>query len=234
MKGEKIMTDFEKREDALFEEWIKERNYSSFMKDGVIDEKTYFNEDTKILFVLKEANCPKGKDDLKPYLKNPELKGNWWRTWNNIARWTIALLENSPYPQYISREFRASVLKRVAFLNLKKVGGKAKAVPSEIEEAAQKDSGFIKKQIEMYDPDIIICCGQNGVSNAELLRENALKDNSSVKTETGNSIIYFEYKFGEKHIPVVSFCHPQMWGGHKRFEEKYNLMVGVRKELLDK
>jgi hypothetical protein len=117
------------------------------MKDGVIDEKTYFNEDTKILFVLKEANCPKGKDDLKPYLKNPELKGNWWRTWNNIARWTIALLENSPYPQYISREFRASVLKRVAFLNLKKVGGKAKAVPSEIEEAAKKDSGFIKKQI---------------------------------------------------------------------------------------
>lgn len=228
------MTDFEKREDDLFKEWIAKQNYSSFMKDGVIDENTYFNEKTKVLFVLKEANCPEGKDDLKPYLKNPELKGNWWKTWNNVARWTIALLENSPYPRSVSKEYRASILKRIAFLNIKKVGGDNQADSKELNAAAENDFEFIDRQIKMYSPDIIICCGQNGKSNAEILREQVLKTSVSDWMKLKNSIYYYNYKLNEKQIPVVSFWHPQMRGGHKRFEEKYNLMVGVRKELLNK
>jgi len=229
------MTAFEERQDKFFEDWIKEQQCTSFFKDGVIDEKTYFKEDIKILFILKEANCPEGKDDLKKYLKDPGLKGNWWRTWNNVARWTIALLEGGGYPKTFSGEYRASVLKRIAFLNLKKEGGGATAESAKIANAAKADSCYIKKQIEMCDPDIIICCGQNGESNATILRNYVLKNNVSNWEITLNYIYYYFYKNEKgRQIPIVSFVHPQMRGGHKRFEEKYNLMLTVKEEFLAK
>lgn len=227
------MTEFEKKENELFEKWIKEQQHTSFLKDGVIDGETYFKEKVKVLFILKEANCPNGRDDLKKYLRSPELKGNWWKTWNNIARWTIALLDGGCYPKTISSSYRASVLKRIAFLNLKKEGGGAQADPSKIANAAKTDNKYIKKQIEMYDPDIIICCGQNGESNATILRNYVLKDNVSEWQKLKNSVYYYHFRSKDgKQIPIVSFTHPQMRGGHKKFEEKYDLMVGVRNELL--
>ena len=228
------MTDFEKMENDFLEKWSEEYKDKSFLKDGVIDAKTYFSEDTKVLFVLKEANWINGRDDMKNYLKNPNLSRNWWKTWNNIARWTIALLDGGEYPRYISSEYRAMILRRIAFINLKKEGGGSQADSVKIADAAKKDSEHIKEQIKMYCPDIIICCGTRGESNATILKNYVLKNHTTEWQKLDNSVYYylFESENG-KHIPVVSFTHPQMRGGHKNFEKKYNLMLGIRDELIN-
>ena len=187
------------------------------------------------MFVLKEANWPNGRADMKEYLKNPDLSGNWWKTWNNIARWTIALLDGGNYQKSISREYRTSILKRVAFINIKKEGGDNQADANELIDAAKRDKENIKTQIEMYSPDIVICCGRNGKSNASILREYVLTSNVSEWKQLTNSIYYYNFKCqGKKQIPIVSFFHPQMRGGHKNFEKKYNLMLDIRNELLQK
>ena len=85
----------------------------------------------------------------------------------------------------------------------------------------------------MYFPDIIICCGQRGESNASILRDYVLLDNVSEWKKLENNVFYYNFNGAHnKQIPVVSFVHPQMWGGHKKFEEKYNLMLGIRNGLL--
>ena len=227
------MSEFKKMENDFLEDWAKNRNRSSFLKDGIIDVKTYFSENTKVLFILKEANWPNGQGDMKEYLKNPQLQGNWWKTWNNIARWTIALLDGTSYPKTITREYRATVLRRIAFINLKKEGGDNQADAVELIEAAKEDKEYINKQIEMYRPDIIICCGKSGKSNATILRDYVLQDNISEWKRLNNSVYYYLLNQNNKQIPIVSFVHPQMRGGHKNFEKKYNLMLGIRDELIN-
>ena len=38
--------------NALFDEWIIEHKFNSFMKDGIVDEEKYEN----ILFLMKDVN----------------------------------------------------------------------------------------------------------------------------------------------------------------------------------
>lgn len=229
------MTDFETMENEFLEKWSEKYKDKSFLKDGVVDPKIYFKESNKVLFILKEANWTDGRDDMKKYLKDPNLRGNWWKTWNNIARWTIALLDGGEYPKYISREQRANILSRIAFINLKKEGGGSHADSTKIADAAKRDSEYIKQQIEMYYPDIIICCGTSGESNSTILRNYVFKDCTTEWQKLNNSVYYYLYENKRgKQVPVISFTHPQMMGGHKRFEAKYNLMLGIREELLIK
>lgn len=67
------------KEQQLFNEWRCEREYSSFIADGV-------QQPLKITFVLKEANWINGNVDLREFLLS-DPKGSYWKTWNKIARW---------------------------------------------------------------------------------------------------------------------------------------------------
>lgn len=102
MKGKKTISQ---KEEELFDRWIV-RNGPAFTIDGVVDEKEYINQKTKILYVLKEGNWEECDDrwELKASLQDVETNGRHWRTWNNIVRWTKALLENGAYPCHVSNE----------------------------------------------------------------------------------------------------------------------------------
>lgn len=56
------------KEQQLFNEWRREREYSSFIADGV-------QQPLKITFVLKEANWINGNVDLREFLlSDPKRK----------------------------------------------------------------------------------------------------------------------------------------------------------------
>ncbi|MGM9641735.1 MAG: hypothetical protein ACI3XI_00865 [Eubacteriales bacterium] len=213
------------KERELFSKWKSEQQYPSFISDGVFDEECYNRQDIKILFVLKEANWENGTVDLCKYLLSEESSG-YWKTWNNIARWTKAILDGGDYPEYISCADKTFWLKKIAFLNLKKKGGTSKAKDKEIQEYATRDKKFLLQQIELYYPDIIICCGRGEGKNADILHDTVLpKENVSEWKQPCLRYNYFIYSPScNKEIPVVSFCHPQMWGGHVRFKKRYDEM----------
>lgn len=145
-------------QEVLFTEWQNDNKYLYFIRDGIFCEEEWNRQPLKILYVLKEANWT-GSVNLCEWLLSEPAK-NYWKTWNNIARWTKALIAGGEYPQKVSKADKSYWLKKIAFLNLKKVGGGSRANDGEIRNYAIRDKEFIKRQIILYNPDIIICCGR--------------------------------------------------------------------------
>lgn len=93
----------------------KEFCFDAFISDGIVDAEYY--ENPHILFVLRDMNCQSERNLCDELRKN----GSGWKTWNNIGRWSKALLDgNEEYPHDMSKERRVEQLKRIAVMNLKK------------------------------------------------------------------------------------------------------------------
>ena len=222
------------QEAALFKEWKKE--YDVFTYDGLFDEKEFLAQPIKILYILKEANWPGLEDDLHlvDWLLS-EKSSTYWKTWNNIARWTQALTIGGEYPRNVSRHDKSYWLRKVAFVDLKKVPGGSRADKEQVREHVSQDKDFIKKQISIYSPDIIICCGRGNGKNADLLYEFVFQENGNPewsKTPVGDKYNYFYVSINGKNVPVVSFVHPQMIASHAKLEQYYNDMLTIKQSLL--
>ena len=229
------MLNLEQMQADLFERWKSEKGYTLFISDGIFDTKTWQSQALKVLYVLKEANweggCP--EKGLCNYLLSEESP-TYWKTWNNIARWSKALLEGGDYPSEVTKQDKTKWMKRIAFLNLKKIGGGSVAVNQEIESFAISDKQYIKEQIELCDPDIIICCGRGNGKNADLLYYKVFEGvGCSEWKQTPNKYNYFDLKLPNsvKTIPVISFYHPQMRGGHEKFKLRYEDMLMIKEHL---
>lgn len=220
------------KERTLFEEWKIKQEHPYFISDGVLDEEEWKRQSCKVLFVLKEANWENANADLCDFLLS-ESSSSYWKTWNNVARWTKAILEGGAYPRRVSKADKTYWLRKVAAMNLKKVGGDAVAENDTIYSSAERDSAYLKRQIELYEPDIIICCGRGNGKNADILHDVIFeKDEVSEWKEPILQYNYFLATINEKkNIPVVSFYHPQMRGGHDLFEKRYEEMKILAKEL---
>lgn len=221
------------QEKRLFDRWKSSRKYQYFIADGVFDETEWLRQERKILFVLKEANWKNESVDMCEWVMS-EKSPTYWKSWNNIARWTKALLEGGEYPRRVSRADKTFWLKKTAFLNLKKPGGSARSSDKEIRDYARKDAGFIREQIGLYTPDIIICCGRGEGKNADILYEYVFAGDTLSRWQEPIGIYnYYFVKLNgeEKQIPVVSFYHPQIIGSHGLFEKRYQDMLHIRGKL---
>ncbi len=226
--------------DELFAQWKATHNLDAFIRDGIVDPEHY--ETPHILFVLRDMNC-QSEHNL---CEDLAYDGSGWKTWNNIGRWTKALLDgDEKYPQDMSTAKRVEQLKRIAVMNLKKEGGVSRTVGNELLEAVQTQRDLIYKEICLCAPSIIICCGLtvSGITgNATLLKEYVLPISTewvSFRSETfDRDWWYYFTEINEKKIPVISFCHPQVTNlegvrGHENlFAPLYRDMLHIRKLFL--
>lgn len=226
--------------DALFAKWKAAHNFNAFIRDGIVDPEHY--ETPHILFVLRDMNC-QSEHDLCADLRRD---GSGWKTWNNIGRWTKALLDgDEKYPQDMSMMSRVEQLKRVAVMNLKKEGGVSRTAGNELLEAVQAQYEMIYEELCLCDPSIIICCGltASGITgNATLLKDHVLPISTewtSFRSKTfDRDWWYFLTEINEKQVPVISFCHPQVTnlenarGHEKLFVPLYRDMLHIRKLFL--
>jgi len=246
-KGADAMT-IKEREEELFQRWRTERGYDRFIKDGVFNEETWERQTVKLTFILKDPNWPGGDGDIRENLEKYPNR-NHWRTWNNIARWTRALLDGGAFPGFITREERLEQLRRISFLNLKKVGGGSHTRHNELQACAYKDAPFIRKQLLLYLPDMIICCGDCGKygSAASILerdvllrpdlREPDLPDgclrSQDWEWDGGTSWFYTRFPGKERLTPVVCFRHPSKRGSrYEDWQKWYEQLLEVRALLL--
>ena len=233
-------------EQLLFSKWETSDNFDLFVKDGVFDEDEWCKQPVKILFVLKEANfktdktekCAVDKElsinnfgnDLCKYLLS-QKSPTYWKTWNNVVRWTQAIRDGGEYQRYVSKEDKSKCLKTIAALNIKKEAGGATANAEEITAFGKKHACYIRKQINLYQPDIIVCCGYGNANTADIICNNVL-NNKSDKQKTTNGYNYYLCNLcSGKQVPVLSFQHPQMRGGHAAFEKSYNDMLEIASEF---
>ena len=186
------------KENILFDKLGKEN--PAIVEDGIVDENEYLSSKYKILYVMKEVNSSEAWD-LRKFLYD----GGRPQTWDNIARWTqgILNLEKEYSWEELSKnneERRKTYLKKIGSINLKKTGGGYTSKIKEISKAARENKALIKNQIEIYKPDIIICCGTAG----DLLN-SVLEPKEINWSMTQRGVEYI--KDGQKLI--ISYSHPE-------------------------
>ena len=186
------------KENILFDKLGKEN--PAIVEDGIVDENEYLSSKYKILYVMKEVNSSEAWD-LRKFLYD----GGRPQTWDNIARWTQGILNlDKEYSwEELSKnneERRKTDLKKIGSINLKKTGGGYTSKIKEISKAARENKAIIKNQIEIYKPDIIICCGTAG----DLLN-SVLEPKEINWSMTQRGVEYI--KDGQKLI--ISYSHPE-------------------------
>jgi len=140
--------------DALFVRWRKRFGQAAeeFAADGIVDEPKWTAGDRQILFLMKDTNRLAG--DLRAYLRESP--------WKPIGIWAYGLqklvVDYVP-PLADAYRYYGTACRSSAIVNLKKLSGVGRADSQEIEQAAQRDRDFLAREIEIIDPDVIVCCG---------------------------------------------------------------------------
>ena len=190
---------FVKEEEEFLDEWAKE--LPGFIKDGVVNPQEYFSVKYKILFLLKEVNG--GKDwDLRDYL----MEGGRKQTWDNGSRWVEGILNldrETPWQDIdeVDEEYRKKWLNKIAAVNVKKVSGGHTSDMKEIYRFARENAERLCRQINMYEPDIVICGGTEGCYFDEIVEYD------DPKWEMTSRGIWYVVE-PSKRI-VISYLHPE-------------------------
>ena len=187
------------KEDELFATWKIDR--PGFVADGIVDEEYYISSSPRLLFILKEVNDKNnGGWDLRDYIKG----GGRPQTWDNVTRWVEgirSLHEDIPWSNLgsINVARRSQALLSIGAVNVKKSPGVHVTDKKALKEIATKDKENFKKQISLYNPDLIICCGV-----FDLFR--SLTDSEKGQETTSRGISYYEFN---SKCHVVSYAHPE-------------------------
>jgi len=196
-------------EEKLFNRWKRRR--PSLVKDGVVNEESYTQSDTKLLFLLKEANDRGGGGwDLRDFLQ----EGARGQTWNNVTRWVRgirSLSEEIPWSdlEEITPAQRTQFLRSICVINFKKTPGGGTTDNDELERIAEEDRDYLNEQFSFYNPDLIVCGG----SVTEHLFDKLILDRL-IEPEKRR-----DWQLTSKGVPfntlgpskqVVSFHHPNL------------------------
>lgn len=219
IQSKKIM----ERQEELFSRWKEKYDY--FEPDGIVDPMWYNSSWLKLTFILKEVNAKEDEEfDLTEFLR----EGVVGSTWNNISRWSAGLLFERKYEdvEYLNGEDRKKYLSPISVINLKKTPGGASSDGKEIEDFASEDRDFIKKQLEIYSPDVIVCCGTGTTFITKIL---GLEGSNWIKQSDD-----FWYLWHEDTL-VVGAWHPQQRtkGRTNRYLFE-NLVTPLKKIIADK
>jgi hypothetical protein len=192
------------RETELFEKWSAER--PGFVKDGVVDEKSYLDSSLKIMFVLKEINgsLTDWDNDLRNFIRQGARR----QTWNNVTRWIRGIREINHGIEWkeleeISGEKRKEYLKSICAVNLKKSPGGHTTDNNALSQVAKDDEKFLNEQFGIYNPDLVICCGS--IVSRKFLDLVKLPEKSDYKMTT-RGICYHEYQTNKY---MIEYSHPE-------------------------
>lgn len=149
--------------DILFEKWEKrhlEKGYERFIRDGIVNEKWWMQEQSvpKICFFLKEARTEKKEGyDLVKDLNECEP----WKLWQKVAVWTqaiqLAFMGERSYDDNEIRLKSHEAVRQTAVVNVKKSNGLPESTEDDLWHYARTDKDLLKKELEIINPDIIVC-----------------------------------------------------------------------------
>ena len=149
--------------EKLLSDWSKNELHQQqvFVSDGIIDFERWSKAPRKVLFLMKEA------------YGEPNTKENWdfcslLRTWGKpkfkmlklISYWAYALHHSRPGyvpPFTFTEECACDSFLASALVNVKKSNGKSTSQDDDLIKYVHSDGGFLLKQIELIDPQIVVC-----------------------------------------------------------------------------
>ncbi len=137
-----------------------------FSADGIVDLPSWQQADKKILVLLKETNdySQDITDLIRQVVKKERTTKEFWgaMTFHTVGKWLYGLenFKNGTYPTLSeAKKYRKQALLNCAYMNLKKATGGSSTKNKELENATKRDAEYIKKEIEIINPNIVICGG---------------------------------------------------------------------------
>jgi hypothetical protein len=239
------MTNYNEQLDNLFEDWkaTSEKNgHTGFCADGLVyrgeanpydggvcrgegnEDKLWAEARPRILFLLKDTHDNPGGDIREFY---PGWDRKIIPHYENIAYWYYGLVKGADTPSFFHIDFWEEAFPvfnngGVAIVNCKKQSGGTSISGNVLHEHIKSYAGFIKREIEILDPDIIVCGGGSS------LIKNFVKENIHPDLEQINNWIHYDRK---KNKVVIDSYHPS----HRYSpEEVYSDMMSAYKEFLGK
>ncbi|MEC4723419.1 hypothetical protein RY831_30205 [Noviherbaspirillum sp. CPCC 100848] len=154
----------------LFDRWRTSSDAfdDHFVEDGIVSPPHWASAPVRILHVLKETNDYQTSiTELIHKVVTTKRKSElWWRpTFHNAGRWTHGLMhgvDGGEADYRVAHRNRRRALLHCAFINLKKTTGGRTATIA-VEQAAERDAVFLREQIALIAPQIVVCGGTLGI-----------------------------------------------------------------------
>lgn len=204
---EKLFTDWkeEQRTDENYENNSNAKLVAkeSFGEDGAVDyEKWQSRKGLRILYVLKESNGVHRKQEDS--LHNQE-GSFWFREVVESGKSGGKLVNRiwSMQKQFLKELPAGEVLKYCALLNLNKRGGGAESGDCRYEVYAEDYKEFIKREIEILSPDIVVCGG-----TYDIVKKLYGQEDSIWETKEEPKLKYFCRKCSDWESVFFPVYHP--------------------------
>ena len=185
--------------EILLENWKKQhekKGYRKFISDGIVNYDKWKNQSTpKVCYFLKEAyDTHENGFDLTKMLKEKEP----WGMWKKVVIWTQAIYNSfsGDIFDYPSKDFKSvfkNVIQNIAVVNIKKSNGEKSSNDNDLQQFINLDKEKIKREIELINPDIIIC-GKTFKFLKQIIDDIEIYDNSLIAKW--------------KNILIIDYYHP--------------------------
>lgn len=196
-----------------------------FISDGIVDPDSWFSQEVRPLFLLKEAYNGDADWDLVNHLQNSTSRCG--ATWRRVSQWTEGLLKTTakeifPFQKQTTVTYGNEFLRQIAVMNVKKSGGQHSSDEQELLMYAEYDKLELYEQLLIIDPTVIIC-GYTIECLNRIMPER-------VKEYAGQSpnLFYFTELKGHP-VLVLDYWHPS--NQYPDFMNYYGLMGAYQQAL---
>ena len=190
--------------EDLLDRW-KSRAESEIVKDGVFDEARWKSAPLRVLFILKDAydsENPKEGWDLRQFAHEEGFNGV---TLREMSHWVHALFHSDhKYPCNSSDQLREALLS-TASINVKKTPGATYAVNSEIREHAVDFKDLLNEQIELIDPELVVC-GSTWWAIKNVIEAPRTSDPTGLVYKTRSGRVFLDFWHPANRFPRLMNC----------------------------
>lgn len=204
--------------DVLFDEWetqIKRDHPKAFFsRDGVVEERLWNEAPLKILFLLKERNLESKYTKKISWEQRQDLRRDARQgLWTELGQWSYAIFNHQTQPAYeeatriesLERAYRSTAL-----VNLTKMAGGASSSATTVWNSALQYERFLKKQVSIIDPNVVVCCGKGWVWDlAQRIFQDAAAASQIFKMDHKSRQVQGACYKGNKAF-WIDFVHPSM------------------------
>jgi len=203
------------RLNKLYQDYYGNK-YSDIVCCGVVDEEAYNNAKLKVVFILKEPNSDEGEWSIPIELnrnitnyfsRGIPLEEDFMKTWRQAGVWAYSIINGfNKYDALSEDDFVAKGLRMIGMTNLKKTGGNSISIEREIKYHAAKDKPLWTREIEIMNPDLLICGGIR--KTYENVTKNLALQNNILDTIKGRDYHYSIYQVDSRQHIILDFWHP--------------------------
>lgn len=203
---------------------------------GVTDEQSYRRSRPRLIFVLKDPGTSgdhhwSWPEQMSKQISCIEETGefchdelSWRKTAGPLGYWSYAIHNDFPRYSGNNEAKRAAIgLKYTGMTNIKKTRwNENRSNKIEITKEACRTKDLLRCELEIMDPDAVICCGYPWVYGVfiKALFPKELDKDQSIKV-SGKDFSYSFHRINGKEILFMSFYHPN---AHVKKSKMYKML----------